>query len=88
VKEYRFPEPQDVHQAMVQANISARAEKLWEEGYTYEEQTGTVISPKGQRYHVDCEADSCSCEAIKHHGDCKHRIAVAKLNKSKKKRAA
>jgi len=87
MKEYCFPDPQDVHQAMVQANISARAEKLWDEGYTYEESTGTVIGPQGQRYHIDREADTCSCEAIKHHGDCKHRIAVAKLHRAKKKAA-
>lgn len=87
MKDTLFPEPQDVQQAMVQANISARAEKLWDDGYTYDEKTGTVTSPKGQRYHVNREADTCSCEAIKHHGDCKHRIAVARLHKSRQKAA-
>ena len=87
MKDYLFPEPQDVHQAMVQANISARAERLWDEGYTYEESTGTVTSPQGQRYHVDHEDDTCTCEAIRHHGDCKHRIAVARLYKSRNKAA-
>ena len=75
-----FPEPQNVQEAMVQANIAERAGRLWDEGYSYDPATGIIVSPRGDRYQVDIEADTCSCESIKHHGDCKHRIAVARLH--------
>ena len=75
----RFPEPANPREALTQANIADRAGHLWEEGYTYDARTGIVTSPKGDRYRVDTMADTCSCEAIKRHGDCKHRMAVARL---------
>jgi len=88
VQAHRFPEPQNAREALTQANISARAERLWEDGYTYDTERGIVTSPKGETYQVDILADTCSCAASKHHGDCKHRIAVAKLyNKAESKAA-
>ncbi len=85
---YRFPEPQNAREALTQANICIRAERLWADGYHYNEATGIVTIPEGESYQIDRIADTCSCAASKHHGDCKHRIAVARLYIQAQEKAA
>ncbi len=83
---YFFHQARNLNEERTQANIIARAETLFTDGYQM--QNGNpfdveILTPEGRIYtvtHPDpmTDKETCSCEAFAKYGDCKHRIAVAK----------
>ncbi len=64
-----------IDEARLSANISARAARLFEDGYSIvrkSEDTLVVTSNEGTKYEVDTFWGSCECPCYKHHGHCKH----------------
>ena len=82
------PQPRTIDQARLQANIAARAARLWADGYTWERMTGClagpwylVTGPAGQKYNVDpLLGFKCNCECYQQHNLCKHSEAVKSLD--------
>ncbi|GDX40743.1 hypothetical protein LBMAG21_10350 [Armatimonadota bacterium] len=70
--------------ARLLANITARAARLWEDGYTLvrkSEDTVVVTSNEGTKYEVDLIFDSCECPCYKNQGTCKHLEGWERLEK-------
>ncbi|MCX6382167.1 MAG: hypothetical protein NT023_22270 [Armatimonadetes bacterium] len=70
--------------ARLQANIAARAARLWEDGYTLTrkaEDTLVITSNEGTNYEIDTFWETCSCPCFKNNDTCKHWIGWKNLEK-------
>lgn len=73
----------EVRRARTQANITRRAQTLFNDGYTADESSVTglyfITGPQGQEYQVNVGTAlgfSCDCPAFADYGTCKHFQAV------------
>lgn len=74
-----------INEARTLANIAARAETLWSDGYKAELFACGVYhvdGPQGQHYMTTCDevfGHHCTCPAFAKYGECKHHLAIAKV---------
>jgi hypothetical protein len=64
-----------LHEARHQANVNAKARRLFHLGYTgawHSEDEVEIISPTGAVYRVNPLEQTCQCSHFQEHGFCSH----------------
>ena len=80
-------EPRDISEARLLANVKARADRLFEDGYLarrIDPYRLLITAPSGATYELDARHRSCTCPFfVKHAGRfaCKHLLGAACLLK-------
>ena len=75
-----------VDEARLMANVNARAQRLFEDGYrarwAADRRTVEVRNHRGSAYRLDTAAGTCECPFFQRHGgrhNCKHLLGWRKL---------
>ena len=79
--------PRNIDTARLLANMNYRAQRLFEDGYTFsrvDEWDVIVTNNEGAKYEVSTLFDSCECPCYYNHGNCKHLIGWSQLEKDQK----
>src|SRR5207247_59265 len=71
------------NEARTLVNIIRRCERLWDDGYTFEQFNTApwmyaVESPAGALYFVNLKQETCTCDSFENRDYCKHLYAVQK----------
>ena len=78
-----IPKPRDVQQAMQQARVQDRANRLFADGYRAryapEDDVILVTNEEGTTYRVGVVFEDCTCPFYKENDYCKHALGAHKL---------
>jgi len=78
--------PRNIDEARLLANITTRAQRLFQDGYTLtrqDEHDLIITNDEGdKRYYLSTLFESCTCKCMAIHGTCKHYLGWRKLEET------